>query len=232
MGDKMDWSIALAALPGVVAVVSAVSSFISARGARNAEKETEQLRQEAQRLRDLEARNAERKHNTYEPIIDLLSQTLTPNGAAAIDENAMRNQMVKFDAWVAIYGSDDAVRAWHRFRQGSFHDAPPLLFMRLYSDFVVAARRDMGAPHSKVRPEELLGVRIRDVYTQANLHDALNLEWPEIEAAFGWRVPWVTDNERGALARQATPRELQQHDRDSDVAGQEGGGRSRERERG
>lgn len=204
----MSWSALVDALPSVVALIGAALAALAARSARQAETKAEVLRGQAQRLRDLEARNAEKKHDTYEPMIDLLSQMLDKENAKRLtaDNKVLRDRMTRFDAWVAIYGSDDAVRAWHNFRQGAFHSAPPMIFMRLYSDFVVAARMDMGSPNSDLSPEELLGIRITDIYTndQNDLRAALTLKWTEIEGRFGWEVPWLRRHEKG---NQSVPNE-------------------------
>jgi hypothetical protein len=190
----MDWApLLVASVPAAAAIVAAVIAASSARRVRQRE-------EEAQRLRDLEARIAQKKHDTYQPMIDFLSQALDPANqkALAAKGSKLREQFTKFDAWIAIYGSDEAVRAWHNLRQGTYLDAPSSVLLRLYADFVMAARHDMGYPDSIVTTVELLGIRISDIYTTdtAGVQDALTLDWPGIQQRFEWQAPWLTTGRR------------------------------------
>ncbi len=83
-------------------------------------------------------------------MIDLLGQVLVPGGAdkALENEAEMIERLSEFASWISIFGSDDAVKSFHNFMQGAFHAAPAPITLRLYADFVLAARRDMGDPRN------------------------------------------------------------------------------------
>lgn len=61
------------------------------------------------------------------------------------DADTMR-MFQTFSAWIGIVGSDEAVRAWSSLIQSTFHDAPPVVMLRLYADFQLAARRGPRRP--------------------------------------------------------------------------------------
>ncbi|WP_152690539.1 hypothetical protein [Jiangella alkaliphila] len=182
----MDWaSLAVASIPAVAAITSAVVAYRSART-------TKRLELQASRIRDLENRLAEKKFETYKPMIDALNDLLDPAKSKTVNMGELGEKFNNFDAWIAIFGSDQAVSAWHRLRQASFHNPPAEIFIRLYADFVIAARRDMGYPDSEATGEQLIGSRLRDLYSQTgtNVREALQMNWVEVERRTGWAAPW------------------------------------------
>ncbi|MEV5962742.1 hypothetical protein AB0L70_13325 [Kribbella sp. NPDC051952] len=188
----MNWApFALASIPAVVSIFAATTAARSARKTKQLEllsaRKTKELELQAQRIRDLENRLAEKKYSTYQPMTDTFSKMIDPRMAKALRTDDLLEEFRKFDAWIAIYGSDDALQAWHNFRQGSYHDAPALVLMRLYSDFVMAARRDMGNPDTSVSGFEVIGMRISDLYseTATDLKTLLGIEWSQVEQQTG-----------------------------------------------
>lgn len=183
----MDWiPFALASIPAAVSIFGALAAGRFAR-------KTKELEIQAQRVRDLETRLAEKKYGVYQPMIDLLSNMLDPDVAKTLKVDDLRADFRNFDAWIAIYGSDDAVRAWHNLRQGAFKNAPRFVLLRLYADFVIAARRDMGHPDTEVSSTELLGIRTSDLYDKdtGELTTILGLDWSDMERHTGWKPPWT-----------------------------------------
>jgi hypothetical protein len=95
-----------------------------------------------------------------------------------------------FGAWVGIVGSDDAVRAFHNMMQGAFHNAPAQVTLRLYAEFLLAARRDMGDNLSTLTGAELLGIRVNDLYDTPENLDMARMSFDELCAKHGWNPPW------------------------------------------
>lgn len=173
-----------ASIPAIAAIVAAIIAALSAASARRSESS-------AQTVRDLEARIAERKFAIYEPMIELLRKILDPRDAAAIlaDEEGYRASISKFAAWIAIYGSDEAITYFQRFMQCTYRSATPAIMVRMYAEFVLAARRDMGYPDTKVTGEEIFGIRLKDVYERTWI-DAFTMPLADLYAREGWDAPW------------------------------------------
>ena len=122
----------------------------------------------------------------------MFGKILRPQDGVAVNAEEMSEAMVNFDSWVMIYGSDEAVVAWQRLKQASFNDAPASLFVRLYSDFVLAARRDLGNPSTAVDRIELLAIKLNDAYTSSTLPSGLFSEdFETLAAQLKWPVPWL-----------------------------------------
>ncbi|MFF6803534.1 hypothetical protein [Streptomyces sp. NPDC012616] len=181
-GKSLDWrtSIAVAAIPALASVLAAI---IAARSARRAKKSEI----DAQHLRDLEARISEKKYDVYKPMINLLKDILNQR---AMSEDEFKNLVSEFSAWVTIFGSDEAVVAFHNFMQATYAtNTPPAILMKLYAEFVLSARRDMGYPDTAINAKHFLGMRISDLYN----HDQLaKVEMPlaDLCQEVGWTPPW------------------------------------------
>lgn len=177
----------LAALPAVAAIVAAIIAGRYAHRAHVAEAS-------AARLRDLEIRIDERKYATYKPMLDLLRDMLSSaNKAAGVklpDQRTMLQQFAEFSAWVTVFGSDDAVKAFRNMKQASFHDPPAEIVLRITADFMVAARRDMGYSDTAITAEETLGLHLNDLYDQRGLYEMATLPFDQLAAKHGWAVPW------------------------------------------
>lgn len=181
------WLVPLAAatVPAVASIGAAILAARSARASRAAELD-------AERIRDLEDRLAERKYDVYKPMIEMLRKMLDSKGdpAKAGRQAAMVAQLSEFAAWVSIFGSDEALRAFHNFMQGAFAEAPPTVLIRLYADFVIAARHDMGDTASTVTPTEILGLRINDLYS-SDMVKSTSLPFVDLCEEVGWQAPWL-----------------------------------------
>jgi hypothetical protein len=98
-------------------------------------------------------------------MVELLRTVFDSIGSGADVEPSQTREIVsKFTAWLQVYGSDNAVRSFHKFMQASYHNAPPAVLLRLYSEVVMAIRRDLGEPNTEVTLVDLLGMRITDIY--------------------------------------------------------------------
>ncbi|WP_329227946.1 hypothetical protein [Streptomyces canus] len=180
--SSLGWklSLAVAAVPAFASIVAAIIAARAARHAKRAELS-------AQHLRDLENRISEKKYDVYKPMINLIRDMLDRR---QIDEEEMRSRISDFSTWVIIYGSDDAVRAFHDFMQAAYHDPPAKVLMKLYADFVLAARRDMGYADTGVQQTHFLGMRINDLYDNSLLRN-VNAPLREICQEADWQPPWL-----------------------------------------
>ncbi|PJN03755.1 hypothetical protein CG740_04930 [Streptomyces sp. CB01201] len=104
-------------------------------------------------------------------------------------EDELRASISEFATWVSIYGSDGAVKAFHDFMQAAYADPPPAILMRLYADFVIAARRDMGYPDTAIDQKHFLGMRINDLYQHPMLR-SVDKPFDELCREQGWNPPW------------------------------------------
>jgi hypothetical protein len=176
-----------AVIPLAASVVATVLATRASTRAANAEIE-------ADRLRDLEQRIDARKYDTYKPMIELLRDIIssaTPAaGVRAPSEQETVRRLAEFGTWVSIYGSDDAVRAFRNFMQGVYHDPPPEITMRLYYDFVLAARRDMGHTRTEITALDLMGQRLKDVYDLRSAYVTGGIPFADLAREHNWTPPW------------------------------------------
>jgi hypothetical protein len=82
------------------------------------------------------------------------------------------------------------VWAYHRYIQGIYADAPVDITMRHLADLVLALRRELGHPGSKVTALDLMGFRINDIY-----QNGVGLPWTrfslqDLYSAAAWTPPW------------------------------------------
>jgi hypothetical protein len=116
---------------------------------------------------------------------------IKPETGVSVPETAVfLRTMSKFASWIMVWGSDEAVLAFRNLMQASFHSAPPAVTMRVYADFYIAARRDMGYPDSKVTVNDFLGMRINDLYDLRSNYEFGALSLAELAAQHNWPIPW------------------------------------------
>jgi hypothetical protein len=179
----------------VVAVVAAAASLVATLIAARAQASVQEATADAARLRELEARVAERKYETYKPMLDYLHLSVAGGvDFPSLTEDEQRNYRTMvhdFGTWISIFGSDEAVRAYQRHTQATFHGPPPIpVLFRLWIDLLLAARRDMAHPETTSTPDDVMGIRIRDVYTSELAVDACTLTVDELCEKYDWTAPW------------------------------------------
>jgi hypothetical protein len=174
-------------IPVVVAVLSALLAGLFALLANRSQ-------HRSQRLIELERQSAATKAEVFQPLVEKIGQMwemvsqdkMTPEW---FEKNLMP-RFTKFMTWAPVYGSDDTVWAYHKYMQAIYNDAPVNVTMRLLAEFVLALRRELGHPGSKITPVDLMGFRINDIY-----QDGVAVSWarlPEYELykQEGWTPPW------------------------------------------
>jgi hypothetical protein len=171
----------IVSIPALASIIAAVVAGVFASKTRRADAE-------AQHARELETRISDKKYSVYEPMINLIRDVLARRTS---DENSLTATIENFSTWIGIYGSDEAVQVFHQFMQCTYHNAPIPIQLRLYGDFLIAARKDMGYPETAVQREHLLGMRITDIYSY---HDVIDQSFEEISDRLSWRAPWLSND--------------------------------------
>lgn len=174
----------VSSIPVLGAIGAAVAAGIFSARARRAQSS-------AERTLDLEKRLASSKQEVYKPMVNLFRRILDSSGAgknSPAADKATLETLSQFIAWVQIYGSDDAVRAVHRFMQASYSEPPATVMLRQYGEFLLAIRRDISHPDTDVTTVDLLGMRITDIYDEL-AHD-LTLDEEVFYQKHAWSPPW------------------------------------------
>ena len=169
----------LAGVPAVASIGAAVTAGVFARRSRVAEAE-------AVRLRQLEERLSSKRVEMYEPLLEHMSALLMRNSNAAQHSEAV---LSKFMGLVVVYGSDDVLAAFTRFRTASTSEPPGPVMMRLTADLFAAIRQDL-AGESNVSKVDLLGMRLNDIYSTPGLVQALEEPFDDLCKRAGWTPPW------------------------------------------
>lgn len=184
-------------IPVVVSIVAAVGSMGAAFIAGQSAAKTRQAQTQAERVLELEKRLAASKAEMYEPMVELF-RTLFDSVKTSrhLDPKKMTDTFSKFGNWIQIYGSDEAVGEFRKLMQSAYHRAPPEVLMRMYAQFVLAIRKDLGDPRTQVSLSDLLAIRINDVYT--TFGGDLDVEEGAFLKARGWTPPWPTRAQLGA----------------------------------
>jgi hypothetical protein len=99
-------------------------------------------------------------------------QTTVEQVETASEQAQAAEKFAYFSTWIGIYGSDGAVRAFHNFMQAAYHALPSAVLLRLYGNFLMEARKDMGYPDTVVHREHILGIKINDIYDRSNMIDS------------------------------------------------------------
>ena len=176
--------LSLASIPALAAITAAILAGLFARSSKRSETE-------AQRLRDLESRISERKYDTYKPMIDLLGDMLNKEKSAAILASGdVPARLHEFANWASIYASDESVRSFRNLMQASYTGAPPEMFLRLYAEFVIAARQDIGRSDTTTSLEEIISIRLTDFYAEDGLRWVVVEPFDDVCKRTGWVPPW------------------------------------------
>jgi hypothetical protein len=180
--------IAMAAwIPVVVAVVSAlIAGWFAAR--------TKRSEHRYQRLLELERQSAATKTDVFQPLVEGIGEMWerTSKGNLTPDwfEQHLLPRFASFMTWAPIYGADDTIWAYHRYQQGVYADAPINVSMRHMLDLVLALRRELGHPDTKVNALDLMGFRVTDIYEGGVGQPWARLPLKELYETENWTPPW------------------------------------------
>jgi hypothetical protein len=175
---------------GVPAAGAIAAAAVAARAARRS-KATEV---QATQLLDAERRISESRQKVFEPMVEALGRFLQLTMEDKFDDAAAKvflSDMGRFAHWVQIYGSDESVIATMHFLQAVWQEAPTNVLIRLQGELIIATRRELGYPDTRIGCLESFALRINDVFTtpgwRADLTDPLD----DVFARHRWLPPWV-----------------------------------------
>lgn len=147
-----------------------------------------------QRIVELEKRLATSRLDAYKPLMEAIAKYFTKDKLPAQVERRRNEQLLEAlqDAalWIPVYGSDDTVKVFQRMMQVAFSGAPPPIMMRVYGEFMLSIRRDLGDAGTAVTLVDLLGIRINDIYSGGLAAD-LRLSDAEYYRKHDWTPPWA-----------------------------------------
>jgi hypothetical protein len=203
-------------VPLAVAIVAAGASVAAALVSVWNASQSRRSQAELEQIRILEARVASLKTDVYRPMVNALNDALAPDSATqsvgargAKPKRSTSDHLAatthEFAAWLAIVGSDDAVRTFHNFLQSAFHDAPPAILLRMYAEFVLAARRDMGDQNTAVGVADVLGMRITDLYDDPDLRSLHIGTLQDLADDLEWKIPWTASSTDSTLPARPEP---------------------------
>ena len=130
----------MAVIAALASVTAAVIAGLFARASRRYEARVQRSDQAHDRI-------SEQQLSMYAPVVDMLERMFTTSAVPTPDELKHKQH---FDTWVNVYGSDGAVGANSRLMQALPLAPPAALQFRLYADFLLEVRKDIGDPHSTV----------------------------------------------------------------------------------
>lgn len=193
-------TVALAAIPAVISwLVSRQDRELTKASAEQASLDAQAARassEEMERLRRLDQRVREAKVETYLPLIKLMGKMFdgpldakSPAERARLDQS-LRDAMANSWSLGLIYSSDRVQRAFGRMMQGTFAAAPISIVLRLFSEFILAARRDLGDDRSQTTATEIWAPKLNDLFGESPIAGFDTLSFAELAARESWSPPW------------------------------------------
>jgi hypothetical protein len=174
-------------IPVLVAVVSALLAGWFARSTKRSE-----LR--SQRLLELERQSAATKAEVFQPVVEVIGEMWERTSKGDIPqtwfEETMLPRFASFMTWAPIYGADETIWAFHRYQQGVYADAPTFVSLRHLLELVLALRRELGHPDTKVNALDLMGFRVKDIYENGAGQPWARLPLNKFYESEQWTPPW------------------------------------------
>lgn len=174
--------VAAVVVPSLTALVLAVANARASRRARAAESE-------AERLRLAEERSAQKRYDLYHPLLQAFGDMLTPSRSARALAS-LEDIYADFQSFVTIWGSDEVVRKFFRFRTASGSNPPPPILFRMIGDFLVEVRRDLAWPSTEITGLDILGMRLNDLPENPQIIEAFSSSFDELCEKYSWEPPW------------------------------------------
>jgi hypothetical protein len=181
-------------MPEFLTVLPTVTSILAAFVAAFFAYRANQATIANQRILELEKRLATHRLEIYRPLIDAMAAMFTAGNRTPQETKRQQDTFMSaglnFATWVTVFGSDRSVQVYHRMMQAAYASAPPEVMLRLYGEFLLAARRDMGDPATQVDLVDVLGIRLNDIY-RTGLAKKLRMPDADYYHAMDWTPPWI-----------------------------------------
>ncbi|KYC88636.1 hypothetical protein MXL46_20295 [Heyndrickxia sporothermodurans] len=112
----------------------------------------------------IEKEMREKKIPVYDEFIDFIMNLLSNH--ENISESEMKEFFVKFTQKILIWGSDEVIKQWSRYRKialRNLEEDQSVKLMFELEQLLLAIRKDTGHKSSKIKRGELLGIFINDI---------------------------------------------------------------------
>ena len=120
----------------------------------------------------LSKEHREKKIPFYEGMVKFIFRTVFAEklGLEPLTEKEMFQEMSKFTENLIVWGSDDVIDAWFKFRNKSIHgDGTGVNIMFAVEDLLLAIRRDLGHKNKGLKQGKVLGLFINDIHEHIKL---------------------------------------------------------------
>jgi hypothetical protein len=173
------------------AIIATFGTIIAAIVAARSAKADKKSELQAQHISELENRISERKYEIYKPMVEMLGKVISANiQPTPMTPGEVVSTIHQFSVWIGIYGSDDAVIAFHKFAQAAYNGVPGEVATRLYAELVLATRRDIARSDTRIGAVEIIGMRVSDLYTNAEYYRTMTDPFDEVCRRNNWTPPW------------------------------------------
>ena len=115
-----------------------------------------------------ERENREKKIPVYEDLIKFMFRILTGTKTGTMpSEQEMLEFMSSFNQRIMVWGADEVLAAWVKFRKFSVDEnlmkAEPMRLMFLYEDLIRAIRQDLGHKNRGLGRGDILALFVNDI---------------------------------------------------------------------
>ncbi len=189
-----------AIIVGALSLVGTVlNSIVTARTAGKTSSLQAALQTEVEKEKLVESRVGSVKREMYLPLISALVAVMNTDEQknsqrqrrnAAADGSLLGAITLHFPSLLTV-GSDGAILAFSKLMQAAYNAAPTMIFLRLWSEFILEARKDMRDMATGVTPATILACKINDLHTDSDSFDAATLPFDELARKLEWRIPWA-----------------------------------------
>lgn len=114
----------------------------------------------------------ERKIPFYEEMVRFIFQITFAEklGSPPVSEKEMVKQMASFTENLVIWGADEVIDAWFKFRNKSVNsDGSGISIMFEVENLLLAIRKDLGHPNKGLTKGKVLGLFINDIHEYVKL---------------------------------------------------------------
>lgn len=177
-----------------VGFISVVANIILALWSARSARRSQLSQSEAQRILAIEDRTAEKKRETYMPFLQGLGDMLSQNKDTTEKERnelSSRNEkmMRDFQTSVIVWGSDEVVETFARYRILASHNPPSVIAIRLVVDLEIAMRKDLAWPSTEVDPALIIGMRLNDLDKHPEIMEYMRITLDELYEKCEWEPP-------------------------------------------
>jgi hypothetical protein len=116
----------------------------------------------------IQEQNREKKIPVYEALIEFMMRVLlAAKTGKPVEEAEVIEFMHSVTQRIMVWGSDDVLAAWVRFRKQTISidasKAEPLQAMFVFEDIVKAMRRDLGHKNAGIAQGDVLALFVNDI---------------------------------------------------------------------